>query len=206
MAGADGCGRGDGGASARHDRGGQPPILGIAVFALFMALINASIKPVTQLIALRFRFSRSGCCIWSSTGCSCGSPHGWQSVCSVLACWCTGSGGRCLALSSCPLSRGSSAASCVIERRRTSGMMVGFRASHDCLAASRRPFADTPVPSATHRARICTEVKAMIRYQRGVFGRKLHDGRSNVDGTKLSRTDGIGPSQPNTSGREFSPS
>jgi len=33
-------------------------------------------------------------------------------------------------------------------------------------------FADTPVPSATHRDRICTEVKAMIRYQRGVFGRK----------------------------------
>ena len=33
---------------------GQPPILGIAVFALFMALINASIKPVTQLIALPF--------------------------------------------------------------------------------------------------------------------------------------------------------
>lgn len=33
---------------------GKPPILGIAVFALFMALINASIKPVTQLIALPF--------------------------------------------------------------------------------------------------------------------------------------------------------
>ena len=33
---------------------GQPPILGIAVFALFMALINASIKPMTQLIALPF--------------------------------------------------------------------------------------------------------------------------------------------------------
>lgn len=33
---------------------GQPPILGIAVFALFMALINASIKPLTHLIALPF--------------------------------------------------------------------------------------------------------------------------------------------------------
>ena len=33
---------------------GQPPSLGLAVFALFMALINASIKPVTQLIALPF--------------------------------------------------------------------------------------------------------------------------------------------------------
>jgi len=54
MAGADGCGRGDGGASARHDRGGAASDLGIAVFALFMALINASIKPVTQLIALPF--------------------------------------------------------------------------------------------------------------------------------------------------------
>ena len=49
MAGADGCGRGDGGASARHDRGGAA-----AVLALFMALINASIKPMTQLIALPF--------------------------------------------------------------------------------------------------------------------------------------------------------
>lgn len=33
---------------------GQPPILGIAVFALFMALINASIKPLTHMIALPF--------------------------------------------------------------------------------------------------------------------------------------------------------
>ena len=33
---------------------GQPPILGIAVFALFMALINASIKPVVQMVALPF--------------------------------------------------------------------------------------------------------------------------------------------------------
>ena len=31
---------------------GQPPILGIAVFALFMALINASIKPIIHIIAL----------------------------------------------------------------------------------------------------------------------------------------------------------
>ncbi|KAB7791125.1 phage holin family protein [Bifidobacterium leontopitheci] len=33
---------------------GQPPVLGIAAFALFMALINASVKPVVQLIALPF--------------------------------------------------------------------------------------------------------------------------------------------------------
>ena len=31
---------------------GEPPILGIAAFSLFMALINASIKPVIQLLAL----------------------------------------------------------------------------------------------------------------------------------------------------------
>lgn len=31
---------------------GEPPILGIAAFALFMALINASIKPIVHLIAL----------------------------------------------------------------------------------------------------------------------------------------------------------
>ena len=33
---------------------GEPPILGIAAFALFMALINASIKPIVHLIALPF--------------------------------------------------------------------------------------------------------------------------------------------------------
>ncbi|KAB7788243.1 phage holin family protein [Bifidobacterium cebidarum] len=33
---------------------GEPPILGIAAFALFMALINASIKPVIHLLALPF--------------------------------------------------------------------------------------------------------------------------------------------------------
>ncbi|KAB5608351.1 phage holin family protein [Bifidobacterium jacchi] len=31
---------------------GEPPILGIAAFSLFMALINASIKPVVHLLAL----------------------------------------------------------------------------------------------------------------------------------------------------------
>lgn len=31
---------------------GNPPILGIAAFALFMALINASIKPIVQVLAL----------------------------------------------------------------------------------------------------------------------------------------------------------
>ncbi|PJM74974.1 phage holin family protein [Bifidobacterium simiarum] len=31
---------------------GKPPILGIAAFALFLALINASIKPIVHLIAL----------------------------------------------------------------------------------------------------------------------------------------------------------
>lgn len=31
---------------------GEPSILGIAAFALFMALINASIKPIIQLLAL----------------------------------------------------------------------------------------------------------------------------------------------------------
>ncbi|NMM92834.1 phage holin family protein [Bifidobacterium oedipodis] len=33
---------------------GDPPILGIAAFALFMALINASIKPIVHLISLPF--------------------------------------------------------------------------------------------------------------------------------------------------------
>ncbi len=36
---------------------GEPPILGIAAFALFMALINASIKPIVHLIALPFAHS-----------------------------------------------------------------------------------------------------------------------------------------------------
>ncbi|OZG64213.1 hypothetical protein BHAP_1380 [Bifidobacterium hapali] len=31
---------------------GEPPILGIAAFSLFMALINASIKPVVHVLAL----------------------------------------------------------------------------------------------------------------------------------------------------------
>ena len=31
---------------------GEPPVLGIAAFSLFLALINASIKPIVQLIAL----------------------------------------------------------------------------------------------------------------------------------------------------------
>lgn len=31
---------------------GEPPILGVAAFSLFLALINASIKPVVHLIAL----------------------------------------------------------------------------------------------------------------------------------------------------------
>ena len=33
---------------------GDPPILGIGAFALFMALINASIKPIVHAIALPF--------------------------------------------------------------------------------------------------------------------------------------------------------
>ena len=33
---------------------GEPPILGIAAFALFMALINASIKPIVHLVSLPF--------------------------------------------------------------------------------------------------------------------------------------------------------
>lgn len=33
---------------------GEPPILGVAAFSLFMALINASIKPIVHLIALPF--------------------------------------------------------------------------------------------------------------------------------------------------------
>ena len=31
---------------------GEPPVLGVAAFALFMALINASIKPVVHVLAL----------------------------------------------------------------------------------------------------------------------------------------------------------
>lgn len=33
---------------------GDPPIFGIVIFALFMALINASIKPIVHLLALPF--------------------------------------------------------------------------------------------------------------------------------------------------------
>jgi putative membrane protein len=33
---------------------GDPPIFGFAAFALFMALINASIKPIVHLLALPF--------------------------------------------------------------------------------------------------------------------------------------------------------
>ena len=33
---------------------GEPPILGIGAFALFLALINASIKPIVHTIALPF--------------------------------------------------------------------------------------------------------------------------------------------------------
>ncbi len=33
---------------------GTPPLLGIAAFALFMALINASIKPMVHMLALPF--------------------------------------------------------------------------------------------------------------------------------------------------------
>lgn len=33
---------------------GEPPVLGMASFALFMALINASIKPIVHLLALPF--------------------------------------------------------------------------------------------------------------------------------------------------------
>ena len=33
---------------------GPPPILGIAAFSLFMALFNASLKPVVQMLALPF--------------------------------------------------------------------------------------------------------------------------------------------------------
>ena len=33
---------------------GEPAILGIAAFALFMALINATVKPIVQLLALPF--------------------------------------------------------------------------------------------------------------------------------------------------------
>ncbi|KFJ05941.1 phage holin family protein [Bifidobacterium tsurumiense] len=31
---------------------GDPPIFGVAAFALFMALINASIKPIIQILAI----------------------------------------------------------------------------------------------------------------------------------------------------------
>lgn len=33
---------------------GNPPVLGIAAFSLFLALINASIKPIVHAIALPF--------------------------------------------------------------------------------------------------------------------------------------------------------
>ena len=33
---------------------GEPPILGVAAFSLFLALINASVKPIVQMLALPF--------------------------------------------------------------------------------------------------------------------------------------------------------
>lgn len=33
---------------------GEPAVLGVAAFSLFLALINASIKPIVQLLALPF--------------------------------------------------------------------------------------------------------------------------------------------------------
>lgn len=33
---------------------GSPAVLGVAAFSLFMALINASVKPIVQLLALPF--------------------------------------------------------------------------------------------------------------------------------------------------------
>ena len=51
LVGFDHCGRGHGHNASRH---GEPPILGIGAFALFLALINASIKPIVHTIALPF--------------------------------------------------------------------------------------------------------------------------------------------------------
>lgn len=117
---------------------GQPPILGIAVFALFMALINASIKPVTQLIALPFSILTFGL-LYLVINWLFMRLASWLAI-SLFGVGVLVHGFWWAVLGSLimPLSRGSSAASCAIERRRTSGMMVGFRASHDCLAASRR--------------------------------------------------------------------
>lgn len=39
---------------------GTPPLLGVAAFALFMALINASVKPVIHLLALPFSIMSFG--------------------------------------------------------------------------------------------------------------------------------------------------
>lgn len=73
---------------------GEPPILGIAAFALFMALINASIKPIVHLIALPFAILSLGLVTLIIIGCSCDSPAGWRSVCSAWASSYTVSGGR----------------------------------------------------------------------------------------------------------------
>ena len=69
---------------------GEPPILGIAAFALFMALINASIKPIVHLIALPFAILSLGLVTliinWLFMR--------WRSVCSAWASSYTVSGGR----------------------------------------------------------------------------------------------------------------
>lgn len=73
---------------------GEPPILGIAAFALFMALINASIKPIVHLIALPFAILSLGLVTLIINWLSCDSPAGWRSVCSAWASSYTVSGGR----------------------------------------------------------------------------------------------------------------
>ncbi|KFI58629.1 membrane protein [Bifidobacterium gallicum DSM 20093 = LMG 11596] len=39
---------------------GSPPVLGVAAFALFMALLDASIRPIVNLLSLPLTFLTSG--------------------------------------------------------------------------------------------------------------------------------------------------
>ena len=54
MVGFDHCGRGHGHTASRHARRWRTTHSRIGAFALFLALINASIKPIVHTIALPF--------------------------------------------------------------------------------------------------------------------------------------------------------
>ena len=79
MAGADGCGRGDGGASARHDRGGAASDFGNRS----VRAVHGADQRLDQADDAADRAavfdSHVGLLYLVINCCSCGSPHGWQS-------------------------------------------------------------------------------------------------------------------------------